>query len=631
MVLKERIIRARKFIKAPPGLPPRPGLKWKDETSRWIRPSVDSASSGDSERTNRLVDSNYDDSLVSVSGKRGSQPGGVYRNSQTGKRAYVKFVGATRAKTETLAAALYGVAGVNVPKVSTITFKGEVAVKSDWLEGIKSMSIKEMKNNRAVREGFVVDAWLANWDVVGTGADNIGNVDGVTYRIDAGGSLLFRAQGGPKKFDERVPELKTMRDPNISWEGSKVFGTITEAELQIGAQKVINVSDSQIETLVKESGLPIGPIKEYPGPDNISQFLIDQLKARRNTIQRRFGKVEKALKLSIIQLVKAPPGPPPRSGLKWRETTHRWIKPEDQAFVEQLSNKSVNQLVVGLQRLATKERELLGQIKQIKERADAAIKRGSMQGAWEEFKRLRAQGKPLREKVEQINQLQNEARRVLANKQGKSLMETAGLEFDFTAERIWELDELAGQFIAEDAPSYVNESNSMALGKYLDIGYGAMNLYVTTKGKLNVEWREFVEELKDLMVPLDQPQLVFRGIRDQLVNEQDEFVSEGDELILDKFSSTSRKVSTAYGFLIPSFTASSRESTLIEIQTTSKTRGITTSNNDTGRVEDETILDYGQRVKVKSVRRNVPRSMFNKNDSGLMNYIVVQVVDEESA
>ena len=231
----------------------------------------------------------YDQVLKPVGGQKGSQPGGVYQNSETGAKSYVKFIGPDRAKTEALAASLYEAAGIKIPKVSTIEFKGQVALKSDWLEGIQPMSIAAMRSSPEVREGFVVDAWLANWDVVGTGADNIGEVNGTPYRVDAGGSLLFRAQGGPKKFDAKVPELETMRDPDISWEGSKVFGSIKPAELQAGAQKVVNISDSQIEQLVEQSGLPAGPIPEYPHTDNVKQFLIDRLKARRNTIGKRFG------------------------------------------------------------------------------------------------------------------------------------------------------------------------------------------------------------------------------------------------------------------------------------------------------------------------------------------------------
>lgn len=49
-------------------------------------------------------------------------------------------------------------------------------------------------------EGADVDAMLGNWDVIGMAADNIlVDKDGKPWRIDNGGSLSFRAQGGKKK------------------------------------------------------------------------------------------------------------------------------------------------------------------------------------------------------------------------------------------------------------------------------------------------------------------------------------------------------------------------------------------------------------------------------------------------
>ena len=35
------------------------------------------------------------------------------------------------------------------------------------------------------------------------------------------------------------------------------------------------------------------------------------------------------LNIYLASLVKAPPGPPPRPGLKWKDQTHRWTRPEE--------------------------------------------------------------------------------------------------------------------------------------------------------------------------------------------------------------------------------------------------------------------------------------------------------------
>ena len=64
-----------------------------------------------------------------------------------------------------------------------------------------------MSKHPDVRAGFLADAWLANWDVVGLAADNIVTGPGKkAYRIDVGGSLIFRAQGKGKPFPPEVSE-----------------------------------------------------------------------------------------------------------------------------------------------------------------------------------------------------------------------------------------------------------------------------------------------------------------------------------------------------------------------------------------------------------------------------------------
>jgi len=64
-----------------------------------------------------------------------------------------------------------------------------------------------------LKENFVADAILGNWDVVGLSKDNVMlGKDGKTYRIDNGGSLRYRAQGGLKKDWGVTPtEIFTMR------------------------------------------------------------------------------------------------------------------------------------------------------------------------------------------------------------------------------------------------------------------------------------------------------------------------------------------------------------------------------------------------------------------------------------
>ena len=104
---------------------------------------------------------------------------------------------------------------------------------------------------QALNDNFVVDAWLANWDVIGLEEDNVGvsmrNGIPVLSRIDNGGSLFFRAQGSPKgdAFGKEVKELDTMRDINVSWPAAEYFGKITDEALV----ESINAFDSRIKKI----------------------------------------------------------------------------------------------------------------------------------------------------------------------------------------------------------------------------------------------------------------------------------------------------------------------------------------------------------------------------------------------
>lgn len=87
-----------------------------------------------------------------------------------------------------------------------------------------------------IREGFVADAYLGNWDVAGMGMDNIlVDKDGTPWRIDNGGSLRFRAMGKRKTADQwgdAVSELESMRDAAQNPSAAKIFAGLSEDDMQ---------------------------------------------------------------------------------------------------------------------------------------------------------------------------------------------------------------------------------------------------------------------------------------------------------------------------------------------------------------------------------------------------------------
>lgn len=209
--------------------------------------------------------------FTKIGGQGGSNPGGLYEVTQdinvngvtikTGEKWYVKHGKSEQhIANELLANRLYELAGVSVadtqpgfnPNVLASRLVPSTDTKVDLAQSMDQATLD------LVREDFVVDAWLANWDVAGLNLENIQVVDGVPYRIDAGGALLYRAQGSPKNasFGSTVGELKTMRDKGLNPQAGKVFGDVTGKQLQDGAKKVASVSPSEIEDVVAELGLP---------------------------------------------------------------------------------------------------------------------------------------------------------------------------------------------------------------------------------------------------------------------------------------------------------------------------------------------------------------------------------------
>ncbi len=216
---------------------------------------------------------NWDLDLEKISGKKGSNEGGLYKDKKLQTLHYAKWPGEDRARVEVLANRLYREAGVPTPNAALIELDGKMAVLSDWVDEVGMMTFAQMAKHKDVRRNFVVDAWLANWDVVGATADNIVKGPGnVAYRIDTGGSLVYRAQGKPKPYGFDVPELQSMRSTITAPQAAKVFTSLTSAELKAGAKAVAGVSDQQINEAVDQAA------------PNAAEALKQALKTRRDFI-----------------------------------------------------------------------------------------------------------------------------------------------------------------------------------------------------------------------------------------------------------------------------------------------------------------------------------------------------------
>jgi hypothetical protein len=142
---------------------------------------------------------------------------------------------------------LYSILGVAVPNVKLAERRGNLVQVADYIKGTPLNELPGEERDKAEKQllsGFVADALLGNWDVLGMSNDNIIWDGKKAWRVDNGGSLRYRAQGEPKgeSFGNEVTEIDSMREPGRS--ASRIFNNITNDEIQNQVAKVLEKKSS---------------------------------------------------------------------------------------------------------------------------------------------------------------------------------------------------------------------------------------------------------------------------------------------------------------------------------------------------------------------------------------------------
>lgn len=180
--------------------------------------------------------------LRSVRSLGGSTGAVLYKDSNG--NMFVKKTGASRehAENEHEANKIYEAMGVRVP--ASKMYDGYVLNK--FIEGrtLNSLSSEEREAAYAkLREDFVADAVLGNWDVIGLDEDNV-IVDhkGKVWRIDNGGAMKYRAQGRPKgsAWNDKLAELDSMRDMGTA---GRVYGKVSDDDIARQARALLKRQD----------------------------------------------------------------------------------------------------------------------------------------------------------------------------------------------------------------------------------------------------------------------------------------------------------------------------------------------------------------------------------------------------
>ena len=152
---------------------------------------------------------------------------------------------------EYLAYKIYKLYKLSVPEVDLVTDNGRIGLASKATKG-KPVSHSNLLKIKNIADFFTVSAFIANWDVLGTGfeAGNILVDNGKATLIDPGGSLTFRAQGARKgsMFSNNVGEVQTLQDPSMS-QAADVFRKV---DVTKSMKSFLKVPWSKIKSLLDQ-------------------------------------------------------------------------------------------------------------------------------------------------------------------------------------------------------------------------------------------------------------------------------------------------------------------------------------------------------------------------------------------
>jgi hypothetical protein len=197
--------------------------------------------------------------LHKIGSQMGSNPGGLYKIDD--ESYYVKFPSNPDiAKIEVLANKIYKLLDVYVPEVELIEKDNKIGLTSkivDVLDDDVEDYMEKLSNHSDIKDNFVIDAWLANWDVGGFdfySKNVLLDKNNRALRIDQGGSLTRRAQGGLKgsSFNDIVSEIESLRSSKATSMNRNLFNKINEKDIQTGLQKLKNLDITKLKKLINE-------------------------------------------------------------------------------------------------------------------------------------------------------------------------------------------------------------------------------------------------------------------------------------------------------------------------------------------------------------------------------------------
>jgi hypothetical protein len=194
----------------------------------------------------------------------GSNDGGVYTHKPSNQKYYVKFPdNEEQARVEVATADIYKSMGIKTLSPVVKHVDGKTAVVTKWQDDAKSLTSPK-EYHSAMQDPVHADHLAlmhhgaiitGNRDIVGLDYNNVmkHKTTGELISADQGGSMHFRAMGGPKEFKSNIADVHSFQ--NEAYPSGRVFSKLDRSTLKNAAAKLHTLTDDTIDSIMKKHGL----------------------------------------------------------------------------------------------------------------------------------------------------------------------------------------------------------------------------------------------------------------------------------------------------------------------------------------------------------------------------------------
>lgn len=221
------------------------------------------------------------EAMTSIPGPLGSNGGTWKKDEESGKSYLVKPLDSlTHGYNEIAAGAVYREAGIKFPNTGIVKdSNGKSFLVSERINDLVPRQAiwwnAHPETQAKAAQGFGVDALLSHWDVHGmTGDNTLVDKGGNPVRIESGGAMAFRAQGGEKTGFSPTGAWVEPLSMRTSEQGRAMYGKMTDAQVATSLERAGNLNLGNVQSHWDSLGIP----------RNVSDPWMQTLQARQQQI-----------------------------------------------------------------------------------------------------------------------------------------------------------------------------------------------------------------------------------------------------------------------------------------------------------------------------------------------------------